>query len=168
MATIKENDLVIAATKIAKVPKGTPGTVVNVYDNGYEVEFIVKGKSFVETTTKNQVKKAEKSHFAAWSEAIKGIDLKKDRKNAAWDSINSEIEASKRGVESVEHHILTEIRIDRTKLAGNASCSTHMLTTAEFLAIAEQLFKEYKSISFVYNNNKGVSEKMTINLIIGF
>ena len=64
--------------------------------------------------------------------------------------------------------VLQQIIDDRAKIAGSASSSAHMLTTAEYLKIAEQLFKRFPSISFVYNNNKGVEENFTINLIIGF
>jgi len=63
--------------------------------------------------------------------------------------------------------ILQQIKDDRAKVVGALS-SAHMLTTAEFTKIATQLFKEYASISFVYNNNSGIEENFTINLIIGF
>lgn len=58
---INEHALVIANSKISKVPKGTIGTVVHVYENNnaYEVEFIVKDKSFVETVTNDQIKEKE-------------------------------------------------------------------------------------------------------------
>jgi len=48
---IVEYAMVIATSKIGKVPEGSVGSVVHIYDQGkaYEVEFIVGGSSFVET-----------------------------------------------------------------------------------------------------------------------
>ena len=56
---LKEHEIVVATTKIATVPKGATGTVVHSYANGdaYEVEFIINGKSMVETALKNQIEK---------------------------------------------------------------------------------------------------------------
>lgn len=55
--SISQHALVISNTKISKVPKGTVGTVVHVYENGdaYEVEFIVNDSSIVETVSNNQI-----------------------------------------------------------------------------------------------------------------
>jgi hypothetical protein len=55
--SINEYALVIANTKISKVPKGSIGTVVHVYENkdAYEVEFIVNDSSIVETVSSNQI-----------------------------------------------------------------------------------------------------------------
>ncbi len=56
---IKEHEIVVTTTKIANISKGTRGTVVHIYANGeaYEVEFIVGGKSIVETALRNQIEK---------------------------------------------------------------------------------------------------------------
>jgi hypothetical protein len=55
--SINEYALVIANSKISKVPKGSVGTVVHVYENkdAYEVEFIVNDSSIVETVSSNQI-----------------------------------------------------------------------------------------------------------------
>jgi len=55
--SINESALVVANTKISKVPKGSIGTVVHVYENkdAYEVEFIVNDSSIVETVFSNQI-----------------------------------------------------------------------------------------------------------------
>jgi hypothetical protein len=59
--SINEYDLVVANTKISKVPKGTIGTVVHIYENGnaYEVEFIVNDSSIVETVSSNQIEEKQ-------------------------------------------------------------------------------------------------------------
>lgn len=59
--SINEYALVLANTQISKVPKGTVGTVVHIYDNGnaYEVEFIVNDSSIVETVSKNQIEEKQ-------------------------------------------------------------------------------------------------------------
>ena len=56
--TLTDSSMVIATSKIGEVPEGSVGSVVHVYDKGraYEVEFIVKGSSFVETAMGNQIK----------------------------------------------------------------------------------------------------------------
>ena len=48
---------IIINTKISKVPKGSIGTVVHVYENkdAYEVEFMVNDSSIVETVSSNQI-----------------------------------------------------------------------------------------------------------------
>lgn len=55
--SINEYALVVANSKISKVPKGSVGTVVHVYENkdAYEVEFIVNDSSIVETVSSNQI-----------------------------------------------------------------------------------------------------------------
>ncbi|NLU39221.1 MAG: DUF4926 domain-containing protein [Bacteroidales bacterium] len=55
--TINEYAIVVASSKISKVPKGSIGTVVHVYENkdAYEVEFIVNDSSVVETVSINQI-----------------------------------------------------------------------------------------------------------------
>jgi hypothetical protein len=55
--SINEYALVVANSNISKVPKGSMGTVVHVYENkdAYEVEFIVNNSSIVETVSSNQV-----------------------------------------------------------------------------------------------------------------
>jgi hypothetical protein len=55
--SINEYALVVANSKISKVPKGSIGTVVHVYKNrdAYEVEFIVNDSSVVETVSSNQI-----------------------------------------------------------------------------------------------------------------
>ncbi len=55
--SINQNTLVVANSKISKVPKGSVGTVVHVYENkdAYEVEFIVNDSSIVETVSSNQI-----------------------------------------------------------------------------------------------------------------
>jgi len=59
--SINEYALVVANTKISKVPKGTVGTVVHIYDNGnaYEVEFIVNNSSIIETVSSNQIEQKQ-------------------------------------------------------------------------------------------------------------
>lgn len=60
---IAEHDIVIAKAQFPKVPIGTLGTVVHVYEDGaaYEVEFIKNDKtSIVETASKDQIEKKEK------------------------------------------------------------------------------------------------------------
>lgn len=54
---IKVASIVVASSKISKVPKGSIGTVVHVYENkdAYEVEFIVNDSSVVETVSINQI-----------------------------------------------------------------------------------------------------------------
>jgi len=48
---------VVANSKISKVPRGSVGTIVHVYENkdAYEVEFTVKDSSVVETVSSNQI-----------------------------------------------------------------------------------------------------------------
>jgi hypothetical protein len=55
--SINEYALVVANSKISKVPKGSVGTVVHVYENkdAYEVEFMVNDSSIVETVSSNQI-----------------------------------------------------------------------------------------------------------------
>jgi len=55
--SINEYALVVASFKISKVPKGSIGTVVHVYENkdAYEVEFILNDSSVVETVSGNQI-----------------------------------------------------------------------------------------------------------------
>ncbi len=59
--SINEYTLVVANTQISKVPKGTIGTVVHIYDNGnaYEVEFILNNSSIVETVSNNQIEEKQ-------------------------------------------------------------------------------------------------------------
>ena len=56
---INEHEIVMTTDTIAAIPKGTSGTVVHIYADGkaYEVEFIIKGKSIVETALSTQIKK---------------------------------------------------------------------------------------------------------------
>ena len=58
---INEHAIVIAKSQISKVPKGTVGTVVYIYDNGnaYEVEFRINGSSVVETALINQIEEKQ-------------------------------------------------------------------------------------------------------------
>ena len=53
----QEYDMVVAKTKIKNIPKGTSGSVVHIYNNGnaFEVEFILKDSSIVETVLNNQI-----------------------------------------------------------------------------------------------------------------
>jgi hypothetical protein len=55
--SINQYTLVVANSKISKVPKGSVGKVVHVYENkdAYEVEFIVNDSSIVETVSSNQI-----------------------------------------------------------------------------------------------------------------
>lgn len=60
---ISEHDIVVSKVQFSKVPIGTIGTVVYVYNDGatFEVEFITKDKSsVVETATIDQIEKKEK------------------------------------------------------------------------------------------------------------
>jgi hypothetical protein len=54
---IAEHDIVVASCTLPKVPRGSVGTVVRVYEgkSAFEVEFIVKGSSIVETVSINQI-----------------------------------------------------------------------------------------------------------------
>lgn len=59
---MKEGDLVKNTVEFEGVPIGTPGTIVHVYPKDlphgtyYEVEFIVAGKSYVETVSNTMIK----------------------------------------------------------------------------------------------------------------
>jgi len=59
--SINEYAIVVANTKISKVPKGSIGTVVHVYENkdAYEVEFIVNDSSIVETVSSKQIEEKQ-------------------------------------------------------------------------------------------------------------
>ncbi|MEJ7823650.1 MAG: hypothetical protein WKF85_15100, partial [Chitinophagaceae bacterium] len=52
-----EYDVVVAKAGIKSIPKGTVGSVVYIYDNGnaFEVEFMLKDSSAVETVLNNQI-----------------------------------------------------------------------------------------------------------------
>jgi len=56
---IKEYDIVISKQNLTNIPLDTIGTVLQVYLDGkaFEVEFIVDGKSKVESVLRNQINK---------------------------------------------------------------------------------------------------------------
>jgi tagatose-1,6-bisphosphate aldolase len=56
---IKEHDLVTAIATIGTIPKGAKGVVVHIYADGdnCEVEFVVKGKSIVQSVPISQITK---------------------------------------------------------------------------------------------------------------
>lgn len=55
---MKEHDIVETIVDIPNVPKNTRGTIVLVYnETTFEVEFVINGINYVETLTKNNLKK---------------------------------------------------------------------------------------------------------------
>ena len=64
MKEFKEHDIVIASTDIKKrrllIKKGTPGTIVHIYDEkNFEVEFMSGDDNIVETVTIDKIKKVK-------------------------------------------------------------------------------------------------------------
>ncbi len=58
---IREHDTIVNNVPIKDIPMGSMGTVVHAYPNGdaFEVEYIVSGKSIVETSLRNQIDKSK-------------------------------------------------------------------------------------------------------------